>query len=312
MKNNTTKQDGRKNEWLFLLVFFVFTIASSVLGILCLAELKSPIISRYFELWVSGVSLIASLLCGVSIWFVLSQKEALTKTALSLFILIIFSLTVLYVLQKTGFFAVIRSSALLQEYLEKAGVWMPLFYILLQYLQVVILPIPSIVSTVAGVALFGPFWTMLYSLLGIVFGSFTAFFIGRKLGYKAVEWMVGGETLKKWQKKIKGKDRLLLTLMFLLPLFPDDILCFLAGLTSMSTRYFTLMMIISRILAISSTCYSIDFIPINTWWGATLWIVFLIGVILISVWIYKNMDRVQAKLKRFRKKAKQKFQDKRQ
>ena len=75
MKNNTTKQDGRKNEWLFLLVFFVFTIASSVLGILCLAELKSPIISQYFAVWASGVSLIASLLCGVSIWFVLSQKE---------------------------------------------------------------------------------------------------------------------------------------------------------------------------------------------------------------------------------------------
>jgi uncharacterized membrane protein YdjX (TVP38/TMEM64 family) len=131
-------------------------------------------------------------------------------------------------------------------------------------------------------------------------GSITAFFIGRKLGNKAVVWLVGKETLEKWQKKLKGKDNLFLTIMFVLPLFPDDVLCFIAGLSSMSTSYFLIMVLLSRILAVVATCYSVDFIPFNTWWGITFWIVFITIIILSFIWIYKNMDKIQKFLRRKR------------
>ena len=123
---------------------------------------------------------------------------------------------------------------------------MPIVYIIFQYLQVVLLPIPSVVSTLAGVALFGPWWTLLFSFIGIWLGSISAFFIGRKLGYKAVAWMVGEETLNKWQKKLKGKDALVLTLMFFLPVFPDDVFCFISGLSSMKKRYFFIISLIDN------------------------------------------------------------------
>lgn len=120
--------------------------------------------------------------------------------------------------------------------------------------------------------------------------------------------MVGEETLKKWQKKLKGKDNLFLTLMFLLPLFPDDVLCFIAGLSTMSFGYFTGMIVVSRVLAISATCYSFDFIPFNTWWGLLIWGV-LIAVIAVGfILVYKNLDRIQSVLSKrfkvFRKKNK--------
>ena len=181
---------------------------------------------------------------------------------------------------------------------------MPAFYILLQYLQVVVLPIPSIVSTVAGLALFGPFWTTVFSLIGIILGSVTAFFVGRKLGNKAVAWMVGEDALKKWQTKLKGKDNLVLTVMFVLPLFPDDILCFLAGLSSMSFSYFIVMMTIARVLAISATCYSIDLIPFDTWWGLLIWGILLATLIFAFIWIYKNLDKIQKKITELKSKKK--------
>ena len=170
---------------------------------------------------------------------------------------------------------------------------MPLLYILLQYLQVVLLPIPGTLSTVVGVALFGPFRATLYSLLGIILGSFTAFFIGRKFGYKAAIWLVGEDTLLRWQKKLKGKDNLVLTLMFLLPMFPDDVLCIIAGLSSMSTRYFLTMISIARVLAIVTTCYSVDIIPLNTWWGLLTWGILLAVFAVAFILIYKNMDKLQ-------------------
>ena len=296
------KQDGNKKELLFMLVFFILSVTCIVFGLLCLGGIKKGIITRYFALWATIVTLIISLLCGSSIWFVLSKKEAWTKASLSLYILLSFVLIFLFILQKSGFFEVFQDAELLQEYLERAGIWMPILYILLQYLQVVILPIPSIVSTFAGIALFGAFWTMIYSLIGILLGSFTAFFIGRKLGYKAVAWMVGKETLDKWQQKLKGKDNLVLSLMFLLPLFPDDVLCFVAGLSSMSTKYFLGMIFVARALGIAGTCYSIDFIPFNTWWGIMLWVLFFAIVIALFILVYKNMDKIQQGLKRLKKK----------
>lgn len=301
-----TKRNGKSLEWVYLLVFFILSAVCTVLGILCLERWSSSVVERNFILFSSLLGIFFCIAYGLGVWFVLSGKNKLTKTLLSGYIFISFCLILIFILQRTGFFEVVQSSEKLKEYLERAGVWMPLLYIALQYLQVVILPIPGIVSTVAGVALFGAFWTMIYSLIGIILGSVTAFFIGRKLGHKAVAWMVGEEDLDKWQKKLKGKDNLFLTVMFLLPLFPDDVLCFIAGLSSMTTRYFLIMIVVSRVLAIAGTCYSIDFIPFNTWWGITIWLVFFAVIVVAFFLIYKNMDKIQNTLKRWRKKRKEK------
>ncbi len=294
MKNKSgEKTDERKSVLLFLLVFFIASIATIVLGILCLGNVQIPTIKRYFLPLAWGICLLVAGLCGVCVWATISKRSVIAKSLLSAYVLLLFCLVVCLILQKTGFFAVIKTAESLQLYLEKAGAWMPVFYVILQFLQVVVLPIPSVVSTVAGVALFGAFRAMIYSLLGIVLGSFVAFFIGRKLGYRAVSWMVGEDTLNKWQKKLKGKDNLFLTLMFILPLFPDDILCLLAGLSSMTTKYFVAVILLSRLSAIATTCYLVDFIPFTTWWGVTIWTVFFVAMILVFVILYKNLDRLQ-------------------
>ena len=183
---------------------------------------------------------------------------------------------------------------------------MPMLYILLQFLQVILLPIPSIVSTLAGIALFGALQTAIYSAIGIIAGSFLAFFIGKKWGNQAVAWLIGEEELKKWLKKIKGKDQLVLTAMFLLPLFPDDILCFVSGLSTMSTFYFSTMMVAARLISISATCFSINFIPFNTWWGVLIWVILFSLLVVVFIFLYKNMDKVNAWLAKKKKKRSQK------
>lgn len=297
----------RKNSGLLplLITFLTLTIATVVFAILCINGTKIAFLANnplLFSLLASGL---LTAFCLLSFWFVVSGKEVWYKGALSAFILLLFALIVLFILQRTGFFSVIQDENSLQEYLASKGAWMPVVYTVLQYLQVVILPIPSVVSTVAGVALFGPFQTMIYSLIGVLLGSFTGFLIGRKLGNKAVAWMIGKDTMNKWQNKIKGKDYLLLTLMFILPVFPDDVLCFVAGLSTMTWGYFSVMIVVSRILQISVTCYSIDLIPFTTWWGLLIWVLFFALLMLGFVIVYKNIDRIQAWIsKRFQKNKK--------
>ena len=283
-----------------------FTMASIIFSILCLFHSKLSFIqNNRAMLTVVAVGLLFCL-CGVLIWSILMGKNTLSKTLFSAYFFIVFCLALIFILQKTDFFSVVSSAEELQLYLKRAGVWMPILYILLQFLQVVVLPIPSLVSTVAGVALFGAFWSMVYSLAGILLGSIVAFFIGRKLGNKAVAWMVGEETLKKWQRKLKGKDNLFLTLMFVLPFFPDDILCFLAGLSTMTTKYFLIVVLLARFIGIFATCYSIDFIPFTTWWGISLWVVFAVAIIVTFVYVYNNMEKLQRFFKQMQQKPRKK------
>ena len=303
-KLNKKDRSKMRGAWLTLTAFFSLSIAGIILSILCLSNTTMAFVVKY-NMLCRVLSILFFLgLCIAAIWLAILRKDVAVKMLFTIYFLLLFALSLVLIFQKTGFFDLISTSDGLQAYIERAGIWMPLLYILLQYFQVIILPIPSIVSTVAGVAIFGAFKTMIFSLTGILLGSFTAFFIGRKLGNKAVVWIVGEEILEKWQKKLKGKDNLVLTIMFILPLFPDDILCFVAGLSSMSNRYFITMTTITRAIGITATCYSFDFIPWNTWWGLLIWAALILGVITVFILVYKKMDSLQAFYKKLRKNQK--------
>ena len=300
-KNKRKTLNGERKTLLFLSVFFLFSVFNIILLGLCLSQVTHSFVRHnfiYFSL-AASVSIITFFIYSVG--FIAFDRKGLKKMALSIYVLLSFFLVFIYVLQTTGFFVVFNDVKKLQEYLQNAGAWMPITYILLQFLQVVILPIPGIVSTAAGVAVFGPFLAGVYSAIGIILGSFFAFLIGRKWGSKAVVWMIGRDALEKWQKKLKGKDNLILTLMFILPLFPDDVLCFLAGLSTMGTGYFSIVIIFTRLVGIFTTCYAAIFIPFNTWWGIMLWIGIILTVGLAAVFVYKYMDKLQVFVKRFTK-----------
>lgn len=299
MKKQIKEQSCHKKEKIiFATIFFILTLISIVFGILSWSGLYNVFIQNHFIALSIIWSIVIFFIFSVAIWGILKRKEVLIKSLLSLFILLSFFVILIFALQRTGFFFVIKDAESLQKYLENAGVWMPLAYVLLQFLQVIVLPIPSVVSTVAGVALFGALYATIYSLMGILLGSIIAFIIGRKVGYKAVAWLVGEDALNKWQKKLKGKDNILLTLMFILPMFPDDLLCFIAGLSSMTTKYFLIMISICRLITVTSTCFSFNFIPFNTWWGLLIWAVLIVTMIRIFIFIYKNMEKILRILKK--------------
>ena len=310
-KKNPDTAFGRKSTIFGILAVIALAAACVVFEVLCLKYFKTGFIARHTGALIAVACAFTAVCCAVAIVLAAREKQTAFKIFISGFVLVLFFLVLLFVLQKTGFLEIFRDPELYAEYLERAGIWMPLLYIVLQYLQVVILPIPGFVSTAAGVALFGPTKAFLCSLVGVILGSITAFLIGRKVGYKAVAWIVGKEDLDKWLKKMKGKDNFILTAMFVLPLFPDDILCFIAGLSSMSWQYFVAMTVIARARGIAGTCYSLNFIPFNTWWGILIWIVLFALIIAAFVLLYKRMDAVSAWFsKKFRKGRSRKREEK--
>ena len=302
MKERVDKQRESRVLIPYFLFFLLFSAVNIVFSCLCFYTSKQALIQRNNLLFSILTAMIWIISYVFSIRFLQKDNKKLLRALTVGYVFFTILLIFIYIGQKIGFFLLIKDPKQLEEFLKRAGWWMPTLYILLQYLQVTILPIPSIVSTLVGVAVFGALKASLYSFIGIFLGSLTAFYLGRKLGKKTVSWIVGKEDLSKWQKKLKGKDKLFLTSMFLLPMFPDDVLCFIAGLSSMSNRYFLIMIAVTRIISILASCYSFEFIPFNTWWGILIWAALFLILLALCVLVYKNADKINEKLKKIKRK----------
>lgn len=243
---------------------------------------------------------IITILTIVTITFMRNKKSFIYK----LFYLVIacLSLTMLslYFLSVSGFLDRINSVDEFRRYIQSFGSYAVILFVVLQFLQVVILPIPSFITVGAGVLLFGPFLGSIYSSIGIIIGSIVAYYIGRIFGVKVVKWLVGEQALDKALKMIKGKDKVVLIFMFLFPFFPDDVLCFIAGITTIMPSYFIPMIIVVRLITVFISSYSMNnsIIPYNTWWGIVLWIIFIILTIVATILICKYGDKIQLKFKK--------------
>ena len=254
-------------------------------------------IREYFNILFWGFFAMCSVATLAGVLFYILNKQSIFRLIVCVLIFADICAGVFYALCATGLLGTINSVEALREVIGKSGSMAAIIYILFCFLQVVLLPVPGSVAVAVGVAMFGPWKCAIFSFIGIIIGSFLAFGIGRWIGYKAVCWIVGKDSLDKWLEKLKGKDYLILSLMFLLPMFPDDVLCFVAGLSSMTWKYFSVMIVITRAISVVSTAYSFEFIPFTTWWGLLIWGV-LVALVLIAFWlVLKYSDRIDRFIK---------------
>lgn len=276
-------------------VIVVLGAAAIVFGLLYMNLTNISFLERHTSLIETLFIIIIGLITIISVVCQLSDKKFVYRLTFLTLILMTAALAVLYVMQITGLWDKIDSVEDLRNYVSGFGGYAVFIFIAIQFLQVVVLPIPGFITVSVGVLLFGAFRGSVYSVIGIVSASIVAFFIGRVFGYKVAGWLVGKENLDKGLELVKGKDKVILTFMFLFPFFPDDVLCFVAGLSSMSVPYYIVMITITRIINIVVSAYSVNgsIIPYNTWWGILLWIAVFILVAALCYAIYKHGDKIE-------------------
>ncbi len=133
-----------------------------------------------------------------------------------------------------------KSLDTLQAYIESTGVWAPLAFLVLQVLQILMAFIPGGMLLTGGVVIFGPWEGLRYNCLGTALGSCLNFWLAKRWGQPLVHQLVEERTREKylrWLEEGKTFDRLF-AWAILLPFFPDDALCLIAGLSPMGWRRF--------------------------------------------------------------------------
>ena len=193
----------------------------------------------------------------------------------------------------TGVWEKVNSVEKVRTLILSLGFWGRLVFVLLQFLQVTFVPIPSTVTTLAGVLIYGPLEAALLSLSGLFVGSCVAFALGKYCGKKLVVFMVGEETCNKWANFLYNA-KYSFVLMMIMPFFPDDVLCLVAGLTPMSWPFFVITNFVARPIGVFITCYfGGGYIIPYKGWGLAVWAVVIVvaaALLYLSVKYRKQIE----------------------
>jgi uncharacterized membrane protein YdjX (TVP38/TMEM64 family) len=146
----------------------------------------------------------------------------------------------------------------LRTRLVALGPFAPAGFVLLQAVQVVVAPIPG--QALGGVAgyLFGTWAGFVYSMLGVTLGSATAFALARRFGRPFVERTFDAEAVDRFDAVADDAGRFALFALFVLPTFPDDVLCALAGVSSMRLRTLLALVVVGRAPSFALVAYAGD------------------------------------------------------
>lgn len=170
------------------------------------------------------------------------------KTIVRISLLIVLIAVITYVLYSLGLLDLYTSRKKLLRFMQEHRAYTALIFIGLQVLQVLVAPVPGEATGFVGGIIFGKFLGVVYSTIGLTLGSWLAFNLARYAGRPLVEAIAKPETIRRYDYVMKHKGLFLAFLMFLIPGFPKDILCYILGLGHMGQRNFLLVSTFGRLL----------------------------------------------------------------
>jgi len=279
------KSSQNKSDTILLIVSVVFVI----LNLLVYTKLSN--ITKWLNITLILSNLV--LIIVMFILFSLESKEWFRTIFITLVIITI--ITWMYqIIVFLGYEQIFSSVESMQNFIKSTGAWGIVVFMLIQFAQATFVPIPAMITTIAGSIIFGPTIAMISSLCAILLASVVSFFVGRLLGEKVVGWIIGKEACEKYSKLLYEKGKYVFFLMQVFPFFPDDILCLVAGMTKMSFRFFFITMLIARPLAIIPTCYlgGGTIIPYSGW-GLIVWGILIVLMIVLFMLSYKYQNKIE-------------------
>lgn len=138
-----------------------------------------------------------------------------------------------------------------KDWITSTSGWVVFLVIwLIMFLQCTILNIPAyvVLSASISIGLNCLSWQYLLCVItAYMAGCILAYWIGRWWGIKAVKWCAGSDDdFEKWSSILNTKGKWWYALTVLLPLFPDDLLCIVAGSVRFNFAFYVVVNAICR------------------------------------------------------------------
>ena len=174
---------------------------------------------------------------------------------------------------------------------DQLGVWGPVILAATIFLQVVVAAIPGHLLIISAGYLYGFGKGFLLTWLTIILASQFTFYLARAAGKPLVYRLASPKLIEKWDRVARRQGIVFFIFSFNLPIFPTDIMSYVAGFSNISLPRFIVANVIGHIpvaLALNlAGAYGFELSPgIIAGFAAT-------GVIAFVIWL-KYMDRIEA------------------
>lgn len=170
------------------------------------------------------------------------------KIVTGVLLICVFAAGIAYLLFPLGLIRYFTDKKLLLHVIQDHRAYAIFIFIGFQILQVVAAPVPGELTGFVGGIIFGTIGGIIYSTIGLTIGSWIAFILARLAGRPLVEKVVNPDIIRRYDYVMKHKGLFLAFLLFLIPGFPKDYLCYLLGLGHMRQRDFIVVSTAGRML----------------------------------------------------------------
>ncbi len=230
----------------FCLIFIVLTIFSTIL--LFQAD---KINFLYANVIVVGIFIFS----GLAVYFSVIKRKIYCRIFFIISLVFTFGIFIYAISIKYDLIRLFTNATNIKNFILQQGGWGVMALIVIQISQCVAVPIPSIIIVFVGTLIYGPALCALFCSIGILIGSYISFGIGKVFGRKVVAWIIGKDKLEYYSNLVQGREKLFLIAAFILPFFPDDLLCLTAGITKMTFKEFFFVALLTRPIGMIFLCY---------------------------------------------------------
>lgn len=144
------------------------------------------------------------------------------------------------------FFYFLSDRDKISAYIEGFGSAAPWVFMLVQFLQVLLAPVPGEATGFIGGYLFGATKGFIFSSIALSIGSIINFGVGRFLGQRYVRKVIPTKYLTRFDMVAKREGALIVFMLFVFPGFPKDYLCLFLGLSALPFKIFLIMATFGR------------------------------------------------------------------
>lgn len=238
-------------------------------------------------------SVIGLLICLTIVGYVF-HKDVYLKLSLVASVILVLIYMIYFALVKTNILEQITSFEDLRQLILSFGGWGIFTYIVINLLQCIVIPVPTTLTVLVGTAIYGPFTAFFYATIGVILGSSIAFLIGRYCSRPVINWIFGKDKIEKYQNLLNRRAELILFLTLTLPLFPDDLICMMAGISDIKYYKFLLISVFARGVGLATISFfgSGKIIPF-TGWGIVAWAIIALIAILAFLLVFKKRERIK-------------------
>lgn len=232
----------------------ILHLTISMLSVLLLFGLLPTVLPLYKWLYVCVV-LMVLLLDGYFLvtkqgnFMRINRVVILYLGAILLLVFALFYITKIVVLTDAYGF-----EGLLKEHLKAAKY----IFFFISFAQPILLPIPEAVTVPGASAVFGPAAAAAIAFLGTLLGIATMFFSARYGGRKFISKLIKEAQLKKYQQYVSKNETLMMFILFIIPILPDEIICIGAGIGHVSPKKFLLIASVSKLITATVLAYSLQ------------------------------------------------------